>query len=292
MSRIFLCGMTSKEIDNIKALTDPIYEHISGLIFVVDDGAFEDGTAELLEARKGEGVILHRTFRRHHDYGMNHWLLDSGVLKEGDWCVCRDSRERFNPEWASKMSNFISTLDFGGVRTIYNYNKIFAFKWADHLYFVSSPHFGLEGAQPKAIEMSNYHDETRKEWTWRILDGEDEGRPIDNKIDHEAKYIWNYGRSNHLLLGRENDIEEYQRLEIIRKHVRDQARLLGFSMDLKGLEDFMRWITSEEVEDQTRENGRNWINSNHITRNFYRKHILNHVWDDIISTENSWELKL
>ena len=78
---------------------------------------------------------------------------------------------------------------------------------------------------------------------------------------------------------------------MIRLHIRDQSRLLGFELTLQGLEDFMRWMTDEEREEQTRINGLNWINSCSILKNFYRKHIAKESWDDIISTENSWELE-
>lgn len=291
MSRIFLCGTTSKEFQNMKELTDPIYEHIDGLLYTIDDGAFEDGTYELLNKRKGEGALIHRNFVKNHSYSHNHWLLDSGVLKTGDIFIMRDSAERFHPEWASKIRNFIDTLVFGGVKTAFNYNKLFFAVKNDSMEFVHSPHWALKGWQREVIEMSNYHDELKKEWTWRKRDGEEGGRPIDNKIDHEAKYYWTYGNSNHLLLGREDNIEEYQRLEIIRLHLRDQARILGFELTLDGLKEFMKWITSDEVEDSTRNNGKNWVNSCSITKNFYRKHILETPWDDIISTENSWELE-
>lgn len=288
MSRLFLCLITHNQYENVKALTDPIWEHIDGIISV--DAGSTDGTRELLEERKGQGEVLYRKWTKDHDLQQNVWLRES-VLKEGDIVLIRDSCERFNPEWAKKIRNFLDTLIFGGVRSIFNYGKLFAFVWSDSIVCQGSPHWGMVGLQHKMIDLKEYHNEDLHEWSWRVRDGEEGGRPIDNKIDHEAKYYWTYGRSNHLLLGRENNIEEYQRLEMIRGHIRDQARLLGFSMDLKGLEDFMRWITSDEVEDQTKINGKNWINSNHITKNFYRKHIAKDSWEDIISTENSWTLE-
>ena len=288
MSRIFLIGMTQNQVDNIRALTDPIYQEIDGLCFV--DHGSTDGTRELLEERKGAGKIIERPWLMSHDFSLNHVLLEGG-FKDGDYLILRDSVERFNPEWAKKIRNFIDTLDFAGVRTLYNYGKIFAFKYNDSLFFNGSPHFGVEGVQHKMVDLKDYHNEDLHEWTWRIRDGEEGGRPIDNKIDHEARYYFQYGRSNHLLLGREDCIEEYQRLELIRKHVRDQAKLLGFKTDIDGLKDFMRWMTDEEREDQTRLNGLNWINSCSILKNFYRIHLLNHSWDDIISTENSWTLE-
>lgn len=288
MSRLFLCLITHNQYENVKSLTDPIWEHIDGIISV--DAGSTDGTRELLEERKGQGEVLYRKWTNDHDLQQNVWLRES-VLKEGDIVLIRDSCERFNPEWAKKIRNFLDTLIFGGVRSIFNYGKLFAFVWSDSIVCQGSPHWGMVGLQHKMIDLKEYHNEDLHEWSWRVRDGEEGGRPIDNKIDHEAKYYWTYGRSNHLLLGREDNIEEYQRLEIIRLHLRDQARILGFELTLDGLKQFMKWITSEEVEDSTRNNGKNWVNSCSITKNFYRKHLLNHDWDDIISTENSWELE-
>ena len=149
--KVYLCGITSAEKKNIKQLTDPIYEHIDGLNFVVDDSGVEDGTFDLLNERRGEGKILQQSWlgAGHHDWTMNLWLYGSG-LKEGDWAVFRDSMERFNPKWAKNIKNFLASYEMAGIRSIYNYGKIFAFKWNDSLFFQGSPHFGLHGAQGKS----------------------------------------------------------------------------------------------------------------------------------------------
>lgn len=290
MSRIFLCGLTSKEHDNMKALTDPIHEFVDGLIYVVDDGAFKDGTYELLEERKGGGEILRQKWINQNDWSMNLWLHGS-VLKPGDIFVFRDSLERFNPDFAKQLPDYLRSMSFNGVKTWFNYGKIFAAVYNDNLFFVGSPHFGLHGAQQKSIDLKSFHDETKHEWTWRVSDGEQGGRPIDNKIDHEAKYLWNYGRSNHLLLGNEDNYDQFLYLDAIRLHVRDTARLHGFEMTLDGFQQFLEWGTSEERDDQTRQNIKNFINGSYVYKNFYRKRILGHRWEDIEATEQTWKLE-
>jgi hypothetical protein len=294
MSRVFLCGTTSREYQNIKELTDPIYEHIDGLIWTVDEGALKDGTYELLDERKGEGAILQRRWVQNHSYSHNHWLLDSGVLKPGDVFLVRDSMERFHPDFASKIKDYISGFIFNGYKTFFNFGKLFGAIWNDSMVFdtKSSPHWALVGWQQKAIDLKQFHDEDKKEWTWRVRDGEPGGRPIDNKIDHEAKYLWCYGRSNHLLLNNEDNYDQYLYLDAVRLHIRDQARLHGFEMTLDGLKQFMDWITSDERDEQTRKNGLTWINSHRVYRNFYRKYILGHKWEDIEKGEEDWRLEL
>lgn len=295
---IYLCGITnSNEYDNIKALTDPIWEHVDGLIFgydapdgystgdpINDDHALNDECWRLLDERKGKGEIIHRPWTNDHDLQMNTFLRQ-GPLKHGDWFIIRDSMERFDPDFAKNLKDLISKWDAQGIRSIYNYGKGFAFKWNDSMVFQGSPHWGLQGAQMNAIDLKETYDEDKHEHTWRIKDGEEGGRPLDNKINHEAKYAWSYGRSNHLLLGYEDRLEEYKRAEMIRLHVRDLAALNDFPLTLEGLEDFMNWMASFNFDQLRR-----WVNSHRVWKNFYRSKILNHPFATIEKTEEQWEL--
>lgn len=281
MSKIYLVGMTQDQRDNIKSLTDPIYKYVDGLIFV--DHGSTDGTKELLEERRGCGKIIGKKWVKSNDYSMNSILLE-GDLEEGDFLIFRDSMERFNKEWAKNIRQFIHSLQLQGIRTCYNYNKIFIWQYNDSQYFIGSPHFGVEGVQGKSIDLKDYFDEDKKEHTWRIKDGEEGGRPFDNKINHEAKYVWVYGRSNHLLLGNENNIEGYQRAEMIRLHIREVARLNGFELNIDGLKEFMLWYEEEDPN-----NFRSWINSARVWKNFYRYRILGENFYEIEKTENNWE---
>lgn len=283
MSKIYLVGMTQDQKKNIKVLTDPIYKYIDGLIFV--DHGSTDGTRELLEERKGCGKIIEKKWCRSNDHSMSSILLE-GCAEQGDFLIFRDSLERFNPDWAKNIRQFCDSLRMQGIRTCYNYGKIFLWQFCDSQYFIGSPHFGLEGAQGKFIDLKNYFSEEKKEHTWRIKDGEEGGRPIDNKIDHEAKYAWVYGRSNHLLLGYENRLDEYQRAEMIRIHIRDVAQQKGFDFTIQGLVDFMNWL---EMEDK--ENFRAWINSHRVWKNFYRRRLMFEDFHEIEKTENEWILE-
>ena len=286
MSKIYLCGITNNQYDNVKALTDPIYEHIDGLIWVYHKSDVEsDGTLELLEERKGCGEVIVTKWVNAHDHSMNKFLIES-VLKEGDWFILRDSMERFNSEWAKDISQFLTNLDLNKIRSVYNYGKGFAFKWNDSMFFQGSPHWGLNGVQHKMIELQNHFSEEKKEHTWRIKDGEVGGRPIDNKIDHEAKYSWVYGRSNHLYLGVDSsNHDEFQRAELIRLHTRDLARSASFKTDMDGLKSWIKFLGEKDFEAL-----RIFINSHRVWKNFYRYHFLKHDFSDIEATEKSWQL--
>lgn len=280
MSKIYLVGMTSNQLDNVKELTDPIWQIVDGLIFV--DHESTDGTRELLEERKGSGRILDEKWVNSHDYSMNHILLKGG-LQSGDWCLFRDSLERFNVEFAKNIRSLTNLWEMNGVRTVFNYGKIFAFKYNDSMFFKGSPHFGLEGQEGKAIDLKHNYSQDLKEHTWRLKDGEEGGRPIDNKINHEARYAWVYGRSNHLLLGLEDKLQEFQRSEIIRKHIREVAQMNDFNLDIEGLKEFMVWLEERDVKAF-----HSWINSHRVWKNFYRFHILKHEFQEIERLENEW----
>ena len=292
MSKIYLCGITNKsEYKNIEELTDPIWEHIDGLIFGYDsnDSASllsnhkNDECFNLLEERSGEGAIITRLWTNDHDLQMNTFLRE-GPLKAGDWFILRDSMERFNPEWAKELPKILQSFEMQGIRSVFNYGKGFAFQWNDSMIFQGSPHWGLQGAQMNTVDLKNMYDEDKKEHTWRIKDGEKGGRPIDNKIDHEAKYAWCYGRSNHLLLGLEDSIKEYQRAELVRLHVRDVALVKGFEHTLSSLKDFMIWFQENDLD-----NFKAWINSHRVWKNFYRYRVVGkESFDSIEKTENEW----
>lgn len=288
--KVYLCGITDRSnYQNIKELTDPIWEHVDGLIFGYDGAmpseAAEDECYDLLWERAGEGDVILRPWTNDHDLQMNTFLRE-GPLQNGDWIIIRDSMERFDPDFAKNLKDLISKWDAQGIRSIFNYGKGFAFKWNDGMVFQGSPHWGLVGAQGKAIDLKDNYDEDKKEHTWRLRDGEEGGRSIDNKINHEAKYAWNYGRSNHLLLGNEHQIQAYERAELIRRHVRDLAQTNGFELNLEGLKEFMKWMketdaTAFEV----------WINSHRVWKNFYRFYFLEERFEDIENSENEWKFK-
>lgn len=284
---IYLCGITnSKEYENIKALTDPIWEHVDGLIFGYTPSRklIKDEAGELLFERKGRGAIIDRTWTNDHDLQMNVFLRQ-GPLKTGDWFIIRDGMERFNPEFAKALPKILKSFEMQGIRSVFNYGKGFAFQWNDSMIFQGSPHWGLQGAQDRSVDLKQMYSEENKEHTWRIRDGEEGGRPFDNKIDHEAKYVWSYGRSNHLLLGMEDNYTEYQRAELLRIHIRDVARVNDFGLTIDGLKDFMEWAEKSDFA-----GFKSWVNSHRVWKNFYRYRILKEKFEEIEKTENTWKI--
>lgn len=290
MSKVYLCGITSSEFDNLKALTDSCHEVFDGMIWVCDDKT-DQATLDLLEERKGCGEILRRKWTKDHDLSMNVFLRES-VLKQGDWFVLRDSMERFNPEWVVNLPKLLDSLAMQRVQSIFNYGKGFAFQWHDGLVFFGSPHWGLHGIRPLSIDFKDTFSEEEHQHTWRIRDGEEGGRPVDNKIDHEAKYLWCYGRTNHLYLGVDPDdpiapalIERADTIRQVMRHWGNHIEGCGTD-SVEGLKNFMLYLRKEDGEQLG-----HFVNSHRVWKNFFRYHILEEDFHKIEASENVWEYK-
>lgn len=273
--KVYLCGITQNQKKNIDDLTRDCYKAFDGLIYV--DGGSTDGTKELLEERKGCGQVIYRRWTNDHDFQMNEFLRQ-GPLEIGDWFVLRDSRERFNPEWVAGIKELIQKAKQSNIKSIYNYGKGFAFEYYDDMFFHGSPHWGLVGARSQAVDLSQFFDENKKEHTWRLRDGEDDPeRDNSYYIDHFFKYYYVYGRSNHLLLGRENDQQGFQRAEDNRKQFRMYCHSIGLEFTTEA---FIKYATSTGKYDSK---FTEFINSEDILKDFYRKKILNEPINSIQS---------
>jgi hypothetical protein len=148
------------------------------------------------------------------------------------------------------------------------------------MFFHGSPHWGLVGARSQAVDLSQFFDENKKEHTWRLRDGEDDPeRDNSYYIDHFFKYYYVYGRSNHLLLGRENDQQGFQRAEDNRKQFRMYCHSIGLEFTT---ESFIKYATSTGKYDSK---FTEFINSEDILKDFYRKKILNESINSIQSNK-------
>jgi hypothetical protein len=138
------------------------------------------------------------------------------------------------------------------------------------MFFHGSPHWGLVGARNQAVDLSQFFDENKKEHTWRLRDGEDDPeRDESYYIDHFFKYYYIYGRSNHLLLGRENDREGFQKAEARRVEFRMYCHSIGLEFTA---DSFLNYARNSGIGDAK---FKNFINSEDILKDFYRKKILN-----------------
>ena len=279
--KIYLGIITHNQYKNIDELTKDCYQYFDGIIAV--DGGSTDGTKELLEQRKGLGKIIHRNWTNDFDF-QNNEILRQGPAKIGDWIFLRDSMERFNLDFVKNIRNFVNYCRTNNVRFTHCNGKGFGFEYYDDMFFFGNPHWGIRNARPNYLNMFDMFNKER-DFAYRLLDGEEGGRPLHNFIDHFAKYYYVYGRSNHLLLGRENNMKEYEEHEENRQKFRFHCSTLGLDFSLDSLKDYLSkedWKKDEYFI--------KLFEKEEILKTFYRWNILKHDLDSIKKDQKTWSL--
>lgn len=225
----------------------------------------------ILEKNKGCGFIVEREFYQHHAHSMNDWLLNPKI-RPGSWIIVRDTMEQCNIEFLKKIREFTNELEKQNVNTVYQYSKLLLFKKFEHQHFSFSPHWGFVNAQPHAISIENFPGfEDPKKYAFSIRN---ENRPEHHFIDHFVKYYL-YDSSNHLLLGREKDHEDFEKHEQARykfkEHVENDLKI---PLTVEALKDF---ILKNELKYVTK-----WFfNFEPILNSFYCFHKLGHAIEAI-----------
>jgi hypothetical protein len=231
-----------------------------------------------MEERKGDGAVIYRKWTNDHDFQMNEFLRQ-GPMKNGDWFILRDSTERLNPDFAKKIHETCSRLGKAGVQTVYDSSKIILARYYDDQFFLGSPHWGLQGQRRHVIrlrDVEGFEDSASYGSSVRAAQ-----RSKDHCFRHQLKYYYVYGRSNHMLLGHEDDQQEYARRESQRQRFRKICEeKYKLSYTIKELISFFKtdeWHKDEEFVEI--------INDQPILFKFYRNEILNEDADYINSTQ-------
>lgn len=261
--KIWLCGMTSAgNLDNLKAMIEPVIEYFDGLIFTfhypTDEGA------DFLEKNKKAGEIIYAKWVKRHQYSQNHFLYQ-GPMKEGDYFILLDSMERISPEFCKNhLPKMLDYMKENNVALISNCGKGLLFRYNELAKFEGSPHWYITG-----IDGHTANVELEKTHFWNVRG---EQRDKFHFIDHYAKYYIDYpAGSNHCLLGLEKNGDP-MKLFPLREHARLAFRKL---LESRGIEvsyvAVKEYIKANKILDPEM---KEFFNTEKILNDFYRYHVL------------------
>lgn len=184
-SRLFLCGMTGNRLKDITEATS-CYDYFDGLVFV--DHNSTDGTKELLESRKKDGLIISRSYVKQHSHSQNE-VLFSRHIRNRDWIFWIDSPERIKPLWLEFMRKQIIGAEASNIGAFCFSSRPYLWQYHDNQSFIGSPHWGVQGIRGKFVSYGDdkkdlYIENARKE------------KPNDSFLMHPIKYWYVFNPSN------------------------------------------------------------------------------------------------
>lgn len=276
-TKIWLCGITQNSKSGIDDMTRDITGYIDGLIFV--DHQSSDGTYESLESRKGDGEIISLPWMDNHSWSMNGFL-NSKKLQPGDYFIVLDSSERLNIEFAKNLRSLVKEFEIRNINTVYHYSKLAIARYNSNMMFAASPHWGLHGVQNHAIRLEDTYPDPKT----CIYSTRNDNRHADHFIKHFVKYYL-YKSSNHLLLGRENNQQEYLSHEAIR----NKFRLFCINeLNIKELNTFslLCYLKNNPLTYQLAY----FINFEPILNDFYCYYVLGHSLEDVKKRRDNKEV--
>lgn len=235
--KLFCCGITSNQEKNIKDLVESTRDYVDGFCWTVHTDS-KDKTYDILNENKKEGAIIQVPYIRFHDISANFWL-HCGIIKNGDWVMINDSKEKFSEFWLKKIKHDIEEYNKQDIGAVYCSSRPFLFKFFDFQSFNLTPHWTLTWPVGKVIIIPEM-DKDKYIVNKRKLD------PVEHFCIHDVKYMWEFGVSNQVpaFYGKYGN-------EIVQRH--EQMRLgfrykceqeLGLEFTLKSLEKYLKSIVN------------------------------------------------
>ena len=238
MSKIYLCGMTGDRLKDITEATS-CYDYFDGLVFV--DHLSKDGTKELLESRKKDGLIISRPYVKQHHHSQNE-ILYSRYIKNESWIFWIDSPERIETKWLETIRKDIEEYNNNGIGAVYFSGRPYLFKYYDFQSFFGSPHWGLNYPMGKVI---CFGEENKYLY---IKNNRDEN-PEDSYCLHPIKYWFVFNPSNEC-----NIMYSKYGSNIVEKHekIRQEFRLyceFKLNLSLNSLDDLIEYMKKIEKKE-------------------------------------------
>lgn len=279
--KIWLGLITSdKETQNIDGLTQDIYTHFDGICAVVHKQGGDNRVREILESRKGGGIVVEREFLPSHSHSMNEFLFQPRI-KLGDVLAIRDSSERFNPNFTKDLKPYCQHLQNQGINSVYQRSKMLFFTRWFNQQFINGLHWGLVGAVGRYMSIDvqpGFEDDKTYAYSLR-----NELRKPTHRYEHECRYLIDYGANgNHLQLFYPNNAEELQ------YHQLELYRFLNYlsQHSVETAAQFKDFLLKTPMNDTLKHH----INLERPFRNFYRHYVLGENDDTIVKDEDLWRI--
>jgi hypothetical protein len=148
--------MTQERRDHISFMLRNIYPVFQGVIGVVNQPS-NDGTYEVLEENKGDGLIIKRPWVYNHGYLMNE-LLFSRKIKNNQWCLYLDSPQSCTDKFIEIIPSMLEKFDKEGIGALFWEDRAYFFKFHEYLEFYGAYHWGLNNIIGKIITIPNQED--------------------------------------------------------------------------------------------------------------------------------------
>lgn len=279
MPKIYLtgmCGNTRKEF--LEESLGSIINYFDGLVWGYNKKE-KDECAEYLESIKKDGKIEYSKFYPgRYDFARNHYLFSS-KFDDGDWCLNIDIDEIVSEDFCKPLRHNINHFNLQGIDAVFLHNKIFLFKWTEHLFFYGSVHESLRGFQnPIELTSLEIFQDSSKFFNNKRSERRD-------KYDFVNKYLYYYlaPASYHCLLGLEDKQEQFKERQILRSNFRQECQSINFPYKPHQVKEI------EERVHNLPEELKPYFNKEKILNDFYRYHVLkdrnfadNHDFNDMV----------
>lgn len=232
--------MTGDRLQDITEAT-ACHDYFDGLVFV--DHMSKDGTYELLESRKKDGLIIRRPYFKQHSHSQNE-VLFSRHIRNGDWIFWIDSPERIKPYWLEIMRSQIKDAEAANIGAFCFSGRPYLWKYFDKQCFIGSPHWGVFGIEGKIV---SYGDDNKHLY----LENKRDEKPEESYCLHPIKYWFCFNPSNECqIMYAQFGQEIHQKHEEIRQRFRLYCEdVLNISLEnLDDLIKYMEKVNNKEIK--------------------------------------------
>lgn len=284
MSKIWLCTVTQNQLVHINEMTED-QSWYDGIVAV--DHFSTDGTYELLQSRKKNGIIIQIPWLNLHYVGMTA-VLQCGHIKNGDWVYFLDSQERVNPDWIKNIRQEVDKFEKDGITCI-SYNRPILFQKSIGMAYHGNPHCVPYPIYGKVLDLGKdnkaYMDKDGVMHFDYILSSK---KDLDNTtLYHGAKYYF-YEISNQvdMFYGRFGQ-------QVLQHHVNSRLSFLYYLETVlniqPNIESFLDYIRSNI--DNLPEPIISYIDFEFCVRDAIRLKVLKQTRDEILKKRINWSFR-